>query len=311
MVEQIKRKREMKKRHKNMIFVACLVAFPLLQYFVFYLMVNFNSLLLAFQSYDPGVGSGNGKYFFIGFDNFVKLYNEFTSEGLILICIKNSVVAYALNLCIGTTFGLIFSYYIAKKRFASKVFKVMLFLPSIISSIVLITVFKYFADYMIPNFMNNFFGTKIDALISTKSTAFGSIIFYNIWTGFGTAILLYSGAMSNVSESIIEAAKIDGAGVVTEFLRIVFPMIFPTFRTMIISGFTGIFTNNLGLFSFFGTSAERYLWTFGYYILRGTRLATLADYPYLASIGVVLTVFCVPLTFTIRRLLNKFGPSVD
>ena len=311
MATEIKRKRQLKKRHKDMIFVACLVAFPLLQYFVFYIMVNFNSILLAFQAYDPGVGSGNGNYYFIGFQNFIKLYEEFAAGGLMLTCIKNSMVAYLLNLVIGTTLGLVFSYYIARKRFASKVFKVMLFLPSIISSIVLVTVFKYFADYMIPNLINQMFGTNLKALISTKDTAFGSIMFYNIWTGFGTAILLYSGAMTNVSDSIIEAGKIDGAGVVTEFCRIVLPMIFPTFKTMVISGVTGIFINNLGLFSFFGTGAERYLWTFGYYILRGTRMATLADYPYLASIGVVLTIICVPLTFTIRWLLDKFGPSVE
>ena len=311
MTKEIKPKRQLKKRHKDMIFVTILVAFPLLQYLVFYVYVNFNSILLAFQKYDYGSGAGGGRYVFVGFDNFVSIYKEFMAEGLLFKCIKNSLLAYGLGLSIGTTLGLIFSYYVARKRFASKVFKVILFLPSIISSIVLITVFKYFADYMVPQFLNDLFGTNIKALVSTKSTAFGTIMFYNIWTGFGSAILLYSGAMANVSDAIIEAAKIDGANVFREFTKIVFPMIFPTFKTLIISGVTAIFLNNIGLFSFFGANAERYLWTFGYYLLRETKLAGLARYPELAAVGIMLTIVCVPLTFTVRKLLTKFGPSVD
>lgn len=311
MINEPKQKKILNKRQKDMIFVACLVTIPFLQYFIFYICVNFNSILLAFQQYIPGNETLNGGYSFAGFVNFKKVYDEFIRDGLVLSCIKNSLVYYAVNLVVGTGLGLTFSYYIARKRFASKTFKVILFIPSIISAIVLVTLYKYFANYAIPQIVNNTFGTNLKALVSTKETAFGSVLFYNIWAGFGTAILLYSGAMTNISDSVIEAAKIDGAGPIKEFINVVFPLIFPTFKTFFVNSIAIIFVSDMSLFSFFGTGAERYLWTFGYYLLRGARVATLSEYPFLAAIGVLLTIICVPLTFTIRNLLDKYGPSVD
>ena len=294
-----------------MIFVACLVVIPFLQYFLFYVCVNFNSLLLAFQEYNIGDSATRGGYVFTGFTNFKRIYDEFIGDGLILSCVKNSLIFYMINLVVGTGLGLMFSFYIARKRFASKTFKIILFLPSIMMSIVLVTLFKYFANYAIPQMINNAFGTDVKALISTRQTAFGSVVFYNIWAGFGTAILLYSGAMANISDSVVEAAKIDGAGPITEFTKVVFPLIFPTFKTFIVNGIAVIFVSDMCLFSFFGTNAERYLWTFGYYFLRGARLASLSEYPPLAATSVVLTMICVPLTFSVRHLLTKYGPSVD
>ena len=41
----IKEKKTLNKRQKDMIFVACLVVIPLIHYLIFYVYVNFNSIL--------------------------------------------------------------------------------------------------------------------------------------------------------------------------------------------------------------------------------------------------------------------------
>ena len=305
-----KEKRQLKKRQKDIIFIACWSFFPLLQYLIFYVFVNFNSILMAFQVYERDLINQTGQYVF-SLENFSKLSMEFFDLGLLKTCLKNSFTFYFSNLLVGTTLALIFAYYIYKKCFASKFFKIMLFLPSIISSIVLITMFKYFANFVIPELGMRWLGVKIPALTSDPSTKLGAIIFYNIWAGFGTSILLYSGAMANISESVIEAAKIDGASPMREFVKIVIPLVFPTLRTFLITGITAVFISDIGLFSFYGTGADPNLYTFGYYILRGARTATIAEYPYYATVGVVLSFFAIPITLTLRRLLTKFGPSVE
>ena len=45
-------RKQLKKRQKDIIFVACWAILPLLQYVIFYVFVNFNSILLAFKSYE-------------------------------------------------------------------------------------------------------------------------------------------------------------------------------------------------------------------------------------------------------------------
>ena len=302
-----KQKIQIKKRTKDMIFIAIMAALPLLQYFVFYVCVNFNSIIMAFQKNVMDPVTQTNTYVWLGLDNFsAGIDRLFGADGMFFSCIKNSFIYYLCSLFVGTTLSLIFSYYIFKNKFGGKLFKVILFLPSIISSIVLITMYKFFADIAIPEI----FHLKVH-LLSDKSTAFGTVLFYNVWAGFGSSILLYSGAMANISDSVMEAAELDGVTPVKAFLQIVVPMIFPTLKTFLITGFTGLFISDMGLFSFFGTQSEKYLWTFGYYLLRGARASQQTDYPTLAAIGLMLTAVAVPLTLTFRRLLTKFGWSVD
>lgn len=303
-------RKQLKRRQKEIIFVACWAIIPLIQYLIFYVFVNFNSILMAFQVYERDLINQTGRYVF-SLENFSKLATEFIELGLLKTCLRNSLTFYLSNLVVGVSLALVFAYYIYKRYFASKFFKIMLFLPSIISSIVLITMFKYFANFVIPQVAMDWFKVKVPALTSDPSTKLASIIFYNIWAGFGTSILLYSGAMANISESVIEAAKMDGTSPMREFIQIVIPLVFPTLRTFLITGITAVFISDIGLFSFYGTGATPAVYTFGYYILRGARTATLAEYPYYATVGVVLSMFAIPITLTLRKLLTKFGPSVD
>jgi ABC-type sugar transport system permease subunit len=296
-------KKSLKKRQKDMIFVACLVTLPLIHYLIFYVYVNFNSILLAFQRYDEGV------YVWNGLANFERLINEFMREGYMGTCIKNSLIYYAVHTAVGTTATLFFSYYIFKKRFASKVFKVILFLPSIIASISITLMFKYITNFAIPELVLELFGKKIDGLTSTTATLFGTAVFYGIWVGFGSGLLLYSGAMSNISDSVMEASQIDGAGELRQFFTIVVPLIFPTLSTFLINGVAVIFSSDMHLYAFFGGGADRSAWTFGYYLLRMTREATMSEYPFPATVGIFLTVFSVPITFLFRYMLNKLGPK--
>ena len=282
----VQEKKTLKKRQKDAIFVACLVALPLIHYTIFYVYVNFNSVLLAFQRYDVV----NGIYRFAGFDNFNDIIIKIVNTGLLLSSLKNSLLYYVIHTAVGTTACLLFSYYIFKKRFASKVFKTMLFLPSIISSIALSLMFKY---------------------LENPDTIFGVVIFYGVWMGFGTSLLMYSGAMSNISDSVMEAAQIDGAGEFNQFIRIVLPLIYPTITTFLINGVATIFAADMHLYAFYGGSAPDRVATFGYILIKETRSASgdLAGYPYPAAIGLLLTLVTVPLTMLVRWALNKFGPK--
>ncbi|MBQ9756745.1 MAG: sugar ABC transporter permease [Clostridia bacterium] len=303
----VQEKKTLKKRQKDAIFVACLVALPLIHYTIFYVYVNFNSVLLAFQRYDVV----NGIYRFAGFDNFNDIIIKIVNTGLLLSSLKNSLLYYVIHTAVGTTACLLFSYYIFKKRFASKVFKTMLFLPSIISSIALSLMFKYFINDGISAFLQKSIGPDFPILMENPDTIFGVVIFYGVWMGFGTSLLMYSGAMSNISDSVMEAAQIDGAGEFNQFIRIVLPLIYPTITTFLINGVATIFAADMHLYAFYGGSAPDRVATFGYILIKETRSASgdLAGYPYPAAIGLLLTLVTVPLTMLVRWALNKFGPK--
>jgi ABC-type sugar transport system permease subunit len=207
---------------------------------------------------------------------------------------------------VGISLALIFSLYIFKKHPGAGFFRVLLFLPSILSAAVTVTIFQYFVDDAFCSFF------KIKAgLVNNPSTKLGAIIFYNIWIGFGTQILMYSGAMNGIDPSITEAAKLDGANSVVEFFCVILPLIFPTIQTFLVTGVAAILTNQINLVAFEGYSTDAKYITVGYYLFSSAEQATQAGYPLLATYGVTLTLIAAPLTLLTRWALEKFGPSAE
>lgn len=294
-------------KKRDLLFYFLVMLFPVVQFCVFYIAVNGNSILMAFQRIDIESGAVTWTL-----DNMKNAFSMMTTSPRLLGALKMSVVSYLLILLIGTPLGLLFSYYIYKKQVGHAAFKVFLFLPSIISAIVMVTIFQFFVERAVPAFANQWLHRTIKGLLENTQTRFPTIIFYNIWVGFGTGTLMYSNAMSSIDPEIVEAAHVDGATGFREFWHVVFPMIFPTFTTFMVTGVAGLFTNQLNLFSFYGVEAPGDLITYGYYLYTQTQAAASeAEYPLLSAMGIILTVVTVAITFLVKRLLEKHGPSVD
>ena len=298
-----------KKRIKSdWIFYAIIMAWPTLQFLVFYLGVNFNSVLIAFQNIDIL----SDTYSWTA-DHFVHAFEKMISPTLLTMA-KNSIWAYLISICTSIPLGLLFSYYIYKKMPGAGAFRVILFMPSIICSIILVSMFRFFTTDAMPAMMKDFFNITMTAPLDDQARRFGTIMFYNIWVGFGTSVLMYSNKMSTIDHSISEAASIDGAKGISEFWYITLPLVFSTLSVFLITGMAGLFTNQINLFSFYGITAPDSVQTFGYWLFREAKLATnggLGGYSELAAIGILLTFISVPLTLGIRWAAEKFGPSED
>ncbi len=304
---RLKKRRTLKEKHKDLLFYCLMMALPVLQFVVFYIGVNFNSVLLAFQDIDL---LGETTY---TLDNFTDAFQQITQSPALLSALKTSLVAFCVIMLISTPLGLLFSYYIYKKQPGHGIFRVILFLPSILSAIVMVVIFQKFVEQAIPSAANLWFGIEMTGLLENVDTRFVTIMFYNVWFGFGTNVLLYTNAMSGISPEVVESAHLDGAVGFKEFLHISLPMIWPTIVTFVVVNVAGIFVNQLNLFSFYGAAAPGEVQTYGYYLYKEVQDAgnDMTGYPILSAIGLMMTVVAVPLTLGIRRLMEKLGPSED
>ena len=293
------------RKKKRLIFYISLMALPMLQFFVLWFCVNINSIFLAFKSYDFDTGD----YTIVWFQNFADALKDFREIPYFSASIRNTLIIYICDLIFGTPLTLLFSFYIYKKLPASGVFKTILFLPSILSSLITVIIYKYFVDSAIPALWEMLTGETIQGLLANQDTTLVSIIFFNVWMGFGTSTIMYSSTMSGISDSVIEAAELDGITPLKEFWYITLPMIWPTFVTFVVVGFSAMFTNQAGLYNFYGNNAEYSLYTFGYYLYVAVRTYSMNQYPYLSAIGLILTAVALPLTLGLRKLMNKIGPS--
>ena len=292
------------KKKRDLMFYCLMMTIPLAQFCIMYIGVNINSILLAFKEYDINMN------FTWTTGNFVEVIKNFMEDDYLQASIKNSVMFYLITTIVTLPTSLIISFYLYKKYPFSKALKVILFLPSVIASVVAVTVFYYIADRGWPILVELFTG-KTDALglLVNSDTRLITLLMWNTFYSLSSGFLFYSSAMSGIDESISEAARIDGAGLLQEFRHITLPMIYPTFYTFLVGGVAGALIGDYGMYAFSKTSGGSAVPTMGYYITAGIMADTSrVRYPYFAALGIVLSIVTSIVVLTTRGFLNRFDP---
>lgn len=302
-----KRKKSLAKDDK--IFYWLMMFFPILQFVLFYIAVKGNAILFAFQEYDGVKGKVVGWTMKYMKDSFRLM----TKESSMVLMMKTTLKSYFIVLLIGTPLALLFSFYISKNYFGSGFFRVMLFVPSIVSAIILAAIFQIFVERAVPAYVNKFFHKEIFGLFEDSKTRYPTLMFYNIWVGFGVSVLMFSDSIGNIPPEIIEASHIDGVNSFQEFRYITMPHVYPTLTTFLITGVAGLFTNQYQLFTLFGArEASSTIWTYGYYFFNKTQAAaSRVDYPLISAMGLWMTAVCLPLTLLTKHALEKYGPKEE
>ena len=296
---------KLQRKQKNIIFYCLMLAWPVLQLSVFYIYVNFNSVIMSFQQFDVLKNSMS----FYGFNNYIQVFKDIRLVPELQYGIRNSFIVYAFSTVTGMFLGLFSAYYSFKKRLLGNVFKVILFSPSVISSVVLVTMFLMLVEEFLPSMINKYFGTHLVGFLNEDSMRFPTLIIYGLWVGLGTQILMYLGAMNNISESTIEAAQLDGITPIKEFFIIVLPQISSTVFVFVTTGLAGVFVNQLNLYTFFAKKAPTENYTVGYYMyLKLLTSSGFVNYPYVAAMGIIISVITTPVVILTRKLLKKIDP---
>lgn len=304
--------RSKRNKLKKNLFVYSLIAYPLILFLIFYVVVNFNSILLAFQTID-----GSGKSF-AGLNNFKTFLSEMFGEGnLLSYSFINSIKMYFINLVVCMPLYVFFSYLLFKKCFLNKTVSFLVMIPSIMSGLVIALIFVNFIGSNGPlTFImerTGWNGGKWLNLLYDEKYAFGTTLFYMIWLSFSTSLIVYPTAMRGINPEVLESAKIDGiSNMFQELWYIILPLIYPTLTTFLITGFAAIFSTSGPLLEFYYTDAPDYVSNMGYYFTKMILVdGTEFSYPKYAAGGIILTIIVAPLTILLKWALEKFGPATE
>ena len=290
--------------------MASLMFYPLLLFAVFWIGGNAANILLAFQDM-----SIDGSTSWVGLKNFREFITDIFSgdSGIVLrISFWNSLKSFALRFLISNPLYFLFSYYIFKNYFGHRAMRAIMMIPQVLSMFLIALVFQKFVEGALPGFFEQF-GISLPKFFTDGRYAFGTMIFFQIWISFATSLILYPNAMKAIPEEIFESASLDGITAWREFWNIIFPLIFPTVSTLIVTGVATIFTDGGPVLIFYGLSGAPYeAYNIGYYFYTDVMTATnTTRYPYLAAGGLFLTVMSVPLTFLLKFILEKYTPDVE
>lgn len=297
-------------RKGSSIFIIAMLIIPVLWFLVFYLAVNFNSILMAFKTLDRIDENGN-KIFIASLNNFRQLFMELdTPNSVIRSALFNTLKYFGLNFFIIVPLTYFISYFLYKKIYGYKFFRVLFYAPSIISGVTMVILYKNIIGGYGPLYIlfQNVFGVELPSFLTSPDYATNTILLYCLWTGFGVNIVLYQGALGRVPEEIVEAAKIDGAAWCTELFTILTPLVWPTISMTLVLAMTGIFTTG-GPILLFGTNGAYETMTISYYIFSQVYDSGVFNYP--AAVGIFFTIYSLPIVFGFRYVMNKLDPKVE
>ena len=109
-------------------------------------------------------------------------------------------------------------------------FRVVYFIPAITmgAAVAMIWRWMYNGDYGIINYILNLFGIESIRFLSNSKTALVSISVVSIWSTVGYNMIILLAGIQGISKSYYEAAAIDGANGIKQFLNITLPLVTPT-----------------------------------------------------------------------------------
>lgn len=296
-------------KKRQTLFVWGMIALPLLQWIVCWLIVNLSSIKLAFT---------DARTDELTFRNFVLFWEYLTSPyGEIKIALSNTLKYFSTNLFIINPLACIVAYFLYKKIAGYKAFRVIFYLPAIVSSVVMVEAYRQFiGPGGLINGMLNIFGGSIppEGLFARNETATGAILAYTIWTGCSVNMLLFMGAMTRVPQEVLEAAKLDGCSAFRELLVIILPLILPTICTVVTVTCTNVFSASGPILLFTkgacNTTTIAY-WIFAKVYGDGVSGGTAAsNYNIVSCTGLCFTLVGAPLIMCVRRLMEKL-PTVE
>ena len=298
---------------KTRVFIYGLLILPIAHWLVFWLYLNVSTVTMTFQTFNKL----SGEYYFVGLRNYKDLFKwvfDQSPNDQMLVAIKNSLSITVWLLLVMRPLAMLFSWTIYKKVPFGNAFKVIFFLPNLLSDIAMVLSFKFMFDPDLGVFqvlldgMNLGHLTPANGWFGDVNTAWPLILIECLWAGLGYDALLFFAAFNRVPVEIYESAKLDGAGFVREFVQIGVPLIGPTISTLIITG-TGtaltFFTQPLLL-----TAGKADTTTIMLTIMQKVQIGS-QGVNEAATIGIFFSLINFPLVYIIRTVVEKVIPSVE
>lgn len=161
---------------------------------------------------------------FVGLANYHSL---FADDPLFAIALRNSVV-YTVGSVVPTVFiSLAVAGVLNRKVKGINIFRTIIFLPLAVSSVVMAVVWQFVfnTNNGLLNIMLSWIGLGPVPWLNDPKWAMLSLCTVSVWRSVPFATVILLAAMQGVPDNLYEAAKLDGAGEVRQFVSITVPLI--------------------------------------------------------------------------------------
>ncbi len=302
----------MKNKEKlwNGIFVYGILLWPIIHFCIFSIGMNISMVVQSFQDYPT-----TDFYFF---ENYKDVFLTFLgknpqSELINSKAIWNSLSILPLTLFINMPISLVFAFAIYKKYFGHQVFRVVLFIPTVISAVVLCLVFNVVVsrgDGFIPKILESLnLGSLIpeNGFMAEEESAWTMILIFSVWTGISTNLIYFCSAMGRLPAEVFESAQLDGASDFKQFYAIAVPLVWSTITTISITGISSIFSWYLP--SLLMTDGKYGTSTLGLMVVVSAQ--SRSNLGFISALGVLIAIFGTCITALGKKAFGSIYKEVE
>jgi arabinosaccharide transport system permease protein len=272
-----------------------------LTFLVFFVYPLISTVKMSFQDILPG------QVQWVGLKNYQRLLGDKVFGQAVFNSVRYMVITCALLI----PFPLLFAYMISSKSMKfGEVFKSVYFVPVLSSVVVAGIIFRMMFSELPGAMMNSMlalFGKPAIIWMKLEYPSLLALVLLCCWRWTGMNMLYYLAGLKSIPGELYEAAEIDGAGPVQQFLHIGWPLLKPTtIYVLTISIYAGlamftesymIYGNNNSAHNY-GLTIVGYLYRYGFEKLR---------MGYASSVGLVLLVATMAINLTQLKLTGTIG----
>jgi sn-glycerol 3-phosphate transport system permease protein len=161
-----------------------------------------------------------------GLDNFARLF----ADDHFATAARNTVVYACGTILPSLALALLFAVALRESGRLTAILRTVLVLPMLIPLVAAAALFVFIflpGGGLLDHYLAKF-GVAETNWLGDPDLALGAIIAITIWKNTGYYMLFFLAGLAGIPEELHEAAKIDGAGIVTRFFRITVPLLGPT-----------------------------------------------------------------------------------
>lgn len=164
---------------------------------------------------------------FTGLSNFTTI---FTSDPVFRRVLWNTVLFVLLYLPLNIVVSMALALWISPRVRGRGVYRVLFFLPAVTPMVANAIVWQLILTPrgVVDSLWKSVTGSDAPNFLGSTTWAMGCVVVMSVWQGFGYNMLVFSAALDAVPESLVEAARVDGAGPVRRYFHVVLPMLSPS-----------------------------------------------------------------------------------
>ena len=288
----------MNKKKEKRKFIAICLAPAIILFTIFMILPTLNVFWMSTLKW--GGLSANKQ--FVGLDNFKILFQDMN----FIQSLQNTILLIVLVTIVTMVIAILFASILVREKVKGQnFFRVIFYIPNILSVVVIASIFTAIYDPSTNGLLNNIESLfRPETWQTTKYLGDPNIMLYAIagamiWQAIGYYMVMYMASMSSIPEHLYEAAALEGAGKVKQFFSITLPLVWDNIRTTLTFFIISCINLSFLFVKVFGSGPGGASETVLSYMYK--QAYSNASYGYGMAIGVIIFLF----SFALSALVNK------